>query len=194
MSSRKKSRGGAVRSGRRPAPQPAGGDGHPAGRQGVTGLGRTPRDSAVEMREIVLPSDANVLGAVLGGKVMHLMDLAAAMAAHRHARRPAVTAMVDELTFLHPIHIGEHMILRASVNRAFTTSMEVGVKVFAENPWTGEGRHTSSAYFTFVTLGEDGRPALVPAIVPETEEEQRRWREAGARRERRLAHRGDAVR
>ncbi len=111
--------------------------------------------SASEYCEFALPNDANGLGNVLGGKVMHLVDLAAAMAAIRHARRPVVTASVDSLHFLHPVRIGQLMILRSSVNRVFRTSMEVGVKVLAEDLLTGEKLHTCSAYLTFVALDED---------------------------------------
>jgi len=150
---------------------------------------RTPADSAVEFMEIVLPNDANVMGNLLGGKLMHIMDLAAAMAAHRHARIPAVTASVDQLSFLHPSRVGDHVTIKASVNRFFRTSMEIGVKAFAENPWTGDRKHVSSAYFSFVGLDEAGRPAGIPPLHPQTAEEKRRWEEAGERRKRRLANR-----
>lgn len=149
--------------------------------------GRAPSHSAVEMREIVLPNDANVVNTLLGGRLMHWMDLAAAMAAHRHARRPAVTAAVDQLLFHHGARVGDHIIIRASVNRVFRTSMEVGVKVFAENLRSGTLTHTSSAYFTFVTMDDDMKPVEGPPVAPETAEEQRRFREAGERRARRLA-------
>lgn len=148
---------------------------------------RSPADSAVEMREIVLPNDANLLATLLGGRLMHWMDLAAAMAAHRHARRPAVTAAVDQLLFHHGARVGDHIIIRACVNRVFRTSMEVGVKVFAEDLRSGSMKHTSSAYFTFVTVGDDMKPVQGPPVVPQTAEEKRRFREAGERRERRLA-------
>ncbi len=143
--------------------------------------------SASEYCEFALPNDANGLGNVLGGKVMHLVDLAAAMVAIRHARRPAVTASVDSLNFLHPVRIGQLMILRSSVNRVFRTSMEVGVKVLAEDLLTGEKLHTCSAYLTFVALDEDRKATPVPPVIPETEEEHRRYRQAGERREYRLA-------
>jgi acyl-CoA hydrolase len=118
---------------------------------------------------------------------MHLVDLAAALAATRHARKPVVTASVDSMHFLHPVHIAELLILRSSVNRVFHTSMEVGVKVETENLMTGKKLHTCSAFLTFVALGEDGRPTPVLPVIPETEEEKRRYREAGERREYRLA-------
>ena len=118
---------------------------------------------------------------------MHLVDLAAAMVAIRHARRPAVTASVDSLNFLHPVRIGQLMILRSSVNRVFRTSMEVGVKVLAEDLLTGEKLHTCSAYLTFVALDENRKATPVAPVIPETEEEHRRYRQAGERREYRLA-------
>ena len=149
--------------------------------------GKPVRDSVSEYSEIVLPNDVNPLGAVLGGKVMHLVDLAAAMAAIRHSRTPCVTASVDSLHFLHPVRIGELMVLRSSVNRVFRTSMEVGVYVTAENLMTGKRLHTCSAYLTFVAVNKDGQPIEVRPIIPESDEEKRRYREAGERREYRLA-------
>ncbi|HXG31859.1 MAG TPA: acyl-CoA thioesterase [Bryobacteraceae bacterium] len=148
--------------------------------------GRPVRASASEYSEIALPNDANPLGHLLGGRVMHLVDLAGAIAATRHARRPVVTASVDHMTFLHPVYIGQLIVLKSSVNRVFRTSMEVGVKVMVEDLTTGEVRHTSSAYLTFVALDEHGRPAPIPPVIPETEEEKRRFEEAGRRREYRL--------
>jgi acyl-CoA hydrolase len=149
--------------------------------------GKPVRDSISEYSELALPNDANGQGNLLGGRVMHLVDLAAAMAAMRHARKPVVTASVDSLHFLHPVHISELVILRSSVNRVFRTSMEVGVKVETENLMTGKRVHTCSAYLTFVALGEDKRATAVPPVIPETEDEKRRYREAGERREYRLA-------
>jgi len=147
------------------------------------------RESISEYAELAMPNDVNQLGNILGGKVMHLVDLAGAMAAIRHARLPVVTASVDSLQFLHPVHSGELILLRSSVNRAFQTSMEVGVKVMTENLLTGRRLHTCSAYVTFVALDEAGKPAPVPPVLPESEEEKRRYREAGERREYRLAQR-----
>jgi acyl-CoA hydrolase len=147
------------------------------------------RESISEYSELALPNDANGLGNVLGGKVMHLVDLAGAMAAMRHARRPVVTVSVDRLHFLQPVHIGDLIVLRSSVNRVFRTSMEVGVKVTTEKLLTGEKRHTCSAYLTFVALDDHGHPMAAAPVIPETEEEQRRYREAGERREYRLAMR-----
>lgn len=152
-------------------------------------LGKPVRESISEYSEIALPNDANALGNVLGGKVMHLVDLAAAMAAIRHARRPCVTASVDSLHFLHPVRIGQLIVLRSSVNRVFRSSMEVGVQVETETLLTGEKLHTCSAYLTFVALDANGKATEVPPVIPETEEELRRYRQAGERREYRLAMR-----
>ncbi|MBZ5726644.1 MAG: acyl-CoA thioesterase [Acidobacteriia bacterium] len=151
--------------------------------------GKAVRESVSEYSEVALPNDANGLGAVLGGKVMHLVDLAGAMAAIRHARKPVVTAAVDSLHFIHPVRIGELIVLRSSVNRAFRTSMEVGVQVETENLLTGKKRHTCSAYLTFVALDETGRPSPVIPVIPESEDEKRRYEEAGQRREYRLTQR-----
>ena len=147
---------------------------------------RPVRESASEYAEMALPNDANPLGNLLGGKVMHLVDMAGALAAMRHARCQVVTASIDSMSFLHPVHIGQLVSLRSSVNRAFGTSMEVGVKVMAEDLTTGEVRHTSSAYVTFVAVDAEGRPVQVPPVVPETEQEKRRYREACERRTLRL--------
>ena len=147
------------------------------------------RESASEYLELALPNDANGLGNVLGGKVMHLVDLAGAMAAMRHAHNPVVTASVDSLHFLHPVHIGELIMLRSSVNRVFRSSMEVGVKVMTEKLLTGVRLHTCSAYLTFVAIDRDGKSIAVPPVIPETEDEIRRYRQAGERREYRLAMR-----
>ena len=151
--------------------------------------GKPVRESISVYSEFALPTDANGLGNVLGGKVMHLVDLAAAIAGMRHARRPIVTAAVDSFHFLHPVHIGELVVLRSSVNRVFRTSMEVGVKVVTENLMTGFLVHTCSAYLTFVALDSEGNATPVPPVIPETEDEIRRFKEAGERREYRLAMR-----
>ena len=151
--------------------------------------GKAVRESISEYSELALPNDANGLGNVLGGKVMHLVDLAGAMAAMRHARRPVVTLSVDQLLFLHPVRVGELIVLRSSVNRVFRTSMEVGVRVTTEKLMTGERRHTCSAYLTFVALDENQKPTPITPVIPETEEEQRRYRQAGERRQYRLAMR-----
>ena len=153
----------------------------------VTQRGRTVCDSQSEYYEICLPNDTNMLGNMLGGHVMHLVDLCGAIAGMRHARCPVVTASVDQMTFLHPVRVGELVRLKSQVNRVFRTSMEVGVKVWVENLQTGEIRHTSSAYLTFVAVDEKGQRVAVPPIVPETEEEKRRYEEAADRRAYRLA-------
>jgi len=144
------------------------------------------RESISEYSELALPNDANVLGALLGGKVMHLVDLCGALAAIRHARCPVVTASVDYMNFLSPVRIGQLLMLRSSVNRVFRTSMEVGVKVMVEDLATGAVRHTSSAYLTFVAVDAEGNRVAVPAVIPETEDEKRRYEDAARRREVRL--------
>ena len=151
--------------------------------------GKAVRESASEYSELALPNDANGLGNMLGGKVMHLVDLAAAMAGLRHAHQPIVTASVDSLHFLHPVHIGELIILRSSVNRVFRSSMEIGVKVMTEKLLTGERLHTCSAYLTFVAVDQEGRAIAVAPVIPETADEIRRYGQAGERREYRLAMR-----
>ncbi len=149
--------------------------------------GKTVPESEVEMVEVVLPNDANPLGNILGGKVMHLIDMAGAIAAHRHARSLVVTVAVDYLDFVHPIRVGQLVILRAHVTRAFRTSMEVEVRVYLEDYLTGERRQTSSAFVTYVALDEAGQAKAVPRLIPRTAQERRRYREAQERRRRRLA-------
>jgi acyl-CoA hydrolase len=146
--------------------------------------------SRSEMAEVVLPAETNPLGKLLGGHVMHLVDIAAAMAASRHANSYVVTASVDYIDFRNPINVGEIVILKSQVNRVFNTSMEVGVKVFSENTLTGERKHTTTAYVTFVALDAATRePKTVAPLILKTAEEKRRWREAGDRRKVRLAMR-----
>lgn len=146
-------------------------------------------ESYVEMTEIVLPTHTNALGTAFGGQVMAWTDICAGIAATRHARQIVVTASMDDLHFRAPIYQGEVVILKAQVNRAFHTSMEVGVRVEAENPLTGERRHCSSAYLTFVALDADGNRVPIPPLVPETEDEKRRYEEAAERRRIRLKRR-----
>ncbi len=141
------------------------------------------------MTQLVLPNDTNRLGNLLGGQLMHWIDLAAAIASSRHSKRVCVTASVDELNFLHPIRAGEVVILKASVNRVFRTSMEVGVKVFSENLLTGTVQHANSAYLTFVSIDDDGNPVSSSQVEPDGEEEIRRYEEALRRREERLQRR-----
>ena len=151
--------------------------------------GRPVSASRTEMIELVLPQDANLLGNILGGRVMHLIDIAGAIAAGRHCHRQVVTASVDHLDFLNPIRLGELIVLEAQVNRAFHTSVEVGVEVFSENYTKGERKHTTTAFLTFVAIDEGGHPCAVPQVILKTQAERRRFREAGERRKHRLAMR-----
>ena len=146
---------------------------------------KTVNNTHVIMHELVLPNDANLLGNVLGGRVMHLMDMCAAMAAYKHARTAVVTASVDRLDFLAPVKMGEIMILKSSVNYTGKSSMEVGVRIESENPKTGHIHHTSSAYLTFVSLNENGKPQKVDDIEPENDIEIRRYNEGKSRHEER---------
>jgi len=139
--------------------------------------------------ELALPNDANSLGNLLGGKVMHLVDLAGAMAAMRHSRHVVVTASIDQMHFIHPVRIGQWVRLRSAVNRVFRTSMEVGVKVWVEDLVKGEVLHTSSAYLTFVALDANGNPVAVPPVIPESDVEKARYEAAGLRRAYRLSMR-----
>lgn len=148
---------------------------------------RPVRDSQSEMNEFVLPNDANPLGALLGGRLMHWIDMAGALAAHRHSRQYVVTASIDHLDFWTPVHVGDLVVLRSSVNRVFTTSMEVGVTVWVENYLQDEQRHVSSAYLTFVAVDAAGRHLRVPPVIPETDEQKRRYEDAGRRRQIRQA-------
>lgn len=143
----------------------------------------TPRASRVEMTEIVLPNDTNAQGNILGGRVMHLIDIAAAMSAMRHCRRSVNTVHVDKISFRHPIPLGHLAHLVAQVSFTGTTSMEVGVDVWSENPLTAERKHTSSAFLTFVALDENRRPCAVPQLELETDEDRRRHAAAEARRQ-----------
>ncbi|MBI4463178.1 MAG: acyl-CoA thioesterase [Acidobacteria bacterium] len=149
---------------------------------------RSVRGSQSEIVQVVLPNDANPLGNILGGAVMHLVDMLAAVAAQRHCGSYVVTASVDHMDFRYPIRVGQIIVLKASVNRAFHCSMEVGVKVFREDNFTHQREHTSSAYLTFVAIDENRKPKPVPPVVPKTAEEKRRYREAGKRRRWRLEH------
>jgi acyl-CoA hydrolase len=139
------------------------------------------------MVQVVLPNDANALGFILGGTVMHLIDIAAAIACHRHTRSLLVTAAVDDLQFLHPIKVGDLIILNARVTCAFTTSLEAQVDVYSEETLTGKRLLTSRAYLTFVAIARDGARVLVPPLLMETDEERQIGKEAQARRAARLA-------
>ena len=146
---------------------------------------KTVKNTHVIMHELILPNDSNLLGNVLGGRVMHLMDMCAAMSAYKHARTAVVTASVDRLDFLAPARIGEIMILKSSVNYTGKSSMEVGVRIESENPKTGHIHHTSSAYLTFVSLNENGKSQRVDDIEPENDIENRRFKEGNIRHEER---------
>ncbi len=146
-------------------------------------------DSQSEMIEIVLPNDANPLGALLGGRLMHWIDMAGALAAHRHSRNYVVTASIDHMDFHTPVHVGDMVVLRSSVNRVFYTSMEVGVKAWVENYLVDESRLVSSAYLTFVAVDAAGRHLKVAPVIPESEVQRRRYEDAGRRREIRKAER-----
>jgi acyl-CoA hydrolase len=152
---------------------------------------RTPAHSQSTLIRWMGITDANNAGFVHGGTVLRLVDEVAGLAAIKHSRRRAVTAAVDRMAFLHPVHVGELLRLTASVNAAWRSSMEVGVRVEAENPFTDEVRHTSSAYLTMVALDDEGRPVAVPALEPETPLERRRAQEAQVRRRHRLAERDE---
>jgi acyl-CoA hydrolase len=140
-------------------------------------------ESQSEMTELILPNDTNTLGNLLGGRLMHFIDLVGAMAAYRHARTHVVTASMDHIDFIAPVHVGDLLILKSSLNRAFNTSMEVGVKVWVENTIAGMHRHVASAYLTFVAIDSQGRRVPVPQLVPESEDETRRFADAARRRE-----------
>ncbi len=150
-------------------------------------LARSVASTQSEMTEIVLPNDTNTLGDLLGGRLMHFIDLTGAMAAYRHARTNVVTAAMDHIDFISPVHLGDLVTLRSSVNRAFSTSMEVGVKVWAENPRTGTMLHVASAYLVFVAIDNEGHRVRVPEAIAETPDEQRRNEGALRRRENRAA-------
>ncbi len=147
--------------------------------------------SFVEMTELVLPNDTNQLGNLLGGRLMHWVDICAALAAGRHSNRIAVTASVDEMNFLGPVKLGQVVHLKASVNRAFTTSMEVGVRVDVEDIRTGDTKRVNTAYLTFVAIDDFGRGVKVPEVLPDTPDQQRRFDAAGTRRELRLARKAE---
>ena len=146
---------------------------------------KTVCESRVEMAHVMFPSDANQAGNVHGGTIMKLIDTAAGIVAIRHCRTNIVTASMDRLDFHQPVFVGELVIMRASINYVGTTSMEIGVRVEAEELMTGKVRHTNSAYLTMVSLDEKRKPMAVPEIVLQTDDEKRRFREGGARAERR---------
>lgn len=162
---------------------------NPMKRNARTEKKRFVRESQVEMTQLVLPNDTNQLGNLLGGRLMEWIDIAAAISAQRHSNRVCVTAAVDHLEFHQPIRLGEVVTLRASVNRVFGTSMEVGVKVVAENQLTGDKRTANTAYLTFVGVDDHSQPVKIPPVIPHSKEEKRRYQEALERRNRRLQRR-----
>jgi acyl-CoA hydrolase len=151
--------------------------------------GRHPRESEAVMSELMMPQHANIMGNVFGGVLLSLVDRVAAVAAIRHARRQCVTVSVDKVNFREPIRVGELVTAMARVNFTGHTSMEIGVKVIAENVLTGERRHTNSCYLTYVALDAEGSPVEVPPVVPETPEEKRRYDRAAQRRAARVMDR-----
>ena len=153
----------------------------------MRGAAKRWQDSASETSQVVLPNDSNPLGYILGGTVMHMIDITGAIACHRHTNALALTAGVDSLDFLHPIKVGDIIILKSRVNATFRTSLEVEVEVFSEGITSGERRLTSKAYLTFVSLDKDGTPQLVAPLLIETADDEERSRHAHARRAERLA-------
>lgn len=151
--------------------------------------GKTKAVSSITLAQRLLPQDANPAGNVHGGVILKYIDTAAGTVAMRHARTNAVTASIDRMDFLRPVFVGELVTIKASLNYVGTTSMEVGVRVEAENLLTGEVRYTNSAYLTFVALDENGKPTQVPPLILESENDMRRWREAEQRREIRMVER-----
>jgi acyl-CoA hydrolase len=153
----------------------------------INPIARTVASTQSEMTEIILPNDTNILGTLLGGRLMHFIDMTGAMAAYRHSHTHIVTAAMDHIDFIQPVHLGDLLTLKSSVNRAFSTSMEVGVKVWAENTRTGSVAHVASAYLVFVAIDKEGRRQKVPQLIPETPDEIRRHADALLRREHREA-------
>lgn len=148
-------------------------------------------ESMVEMRELVLPNDTNLLGNLLGGRLLHWVDIAGAMAASRHAQSIVATAVIDSVEFNQPVRVGEMIILRARLTWVGRTSMEVMVEVCSENYLTGESKFTNRAYLTFVALDGNGKPHPVPGLILETDEEKKEYEEAIRRRDARLSRRSD---
>ena len=149
-------------------------------------LGKTPSQSSTMLVRIMMPMDANVVGNVFGGTILRLIDEVASIVAFKHARSNVVTASIDRMDFYSPVYIGDMLRLIASINYVHRTSMEIGVRAEAENPLTGEVRHTGTCFLTYVALDKNGKPTRVPSLTPETEEEKRRWAEAEDRRKRRM--------
>jgi acyl-CoA hydrolase len=150
---------------------------------------RPVRESQHETSQLMMPTDANILGHVFGGAILSMMDKAAAVVAIRHSRSACVTVSIDRVDFREPIHVGDLVVMRASCNFAGRTSMEIGVRVEAEDMISGRRRHTNSCYLTFVAIDRNGRPVEVPQVLPESADERRRYEAAQARRRRRLEER-----
>lgn len=148
---------------------------------------RRPSESALTTARLMMPTDANILGNVFGGAIMRYMDEIAGIVAWRHAGRNCVTASIDRMSFYAPVYVGNLLILKATVNYVGTTSMEVGVRIEAQDPSTRRTTHTGSCHLTFVALDEKGKPARIPHVVPATREERRRFKEAQERRKLREA-------
>jgi acyl-CoA hydrolase len=149
--------------------------------------GKKVSESAVTTVRLMMPTDGNIMGNVFGGSIMKYVDEVAAIVAFRHTKRNCVTASIDRMNFLAPVYVGNILILKAAINYVGRTSMEIGVRIEAQNPLTGEVVHTGSCYLTYVALDEKGKPTPVPKIIPETEEEKRRYREGLTRRKMREA-------
>jgi len=147
---------------------------------------KPPGRSTTTITRIMMPMDANVSGNVFGGSILRLIDEVASIVAFRHARKNVVTASIDRMDFFSPVFIGDLLRLNASINYVHTTSMEIGVRVEAENPVSGQVRHTGTCFLTYVALDKEGKPTPVPALKLETDDEKRRWTEAGIRRSIRL--------
>ena len=152
--------------------------------------GKTPNASMTTVTKLMMPMDASVSGNVFGGTILKLIDEVGSIAAVRHARRNIVTASVDQMNFLAPVHVGDLLRVIASVNYVHKTSMEIGVRVEAEDPLTGKIRHTGTCYLTCVAIDKNGRPTPVPTLIPDTEQDKRHWAEAEVRRDHRLQHLG----
>jgi acyl-CoA hydrolase len=155
------------------------------------GAGRPASDSAVTSVRIMMPTDANIRGNVFGGSILKYMDEIAAVAAFRHARKNVVTASIDRMDFLAPVYLGNLLILKAAVNYVGTTSMEIGVRIEAEDPISGKVTHTGSCFLTYVALDPEGRPTSIAPVIPKTPDEKRRFRQAATRRKIRAVERAE---
>lgn len=159
----------------------------------MTEPAKAPSASSTTVVRIMMPMDANVAGNVFGGSILRLVDEVASIAAFKHARSNVVTASIDRMDFFSPVYIGDLLRLIATTNYVHRTSMEIGVRVEAENPLTGEIRHTGTCFLTYVALDKNRKPIPVPPLKPETEDEKRRWKEAEERRKLRLQAIGKGI-